>query len=249
MARPLHLNGIVTATPKHFQFVEGKNPKRQEGRTPQRIKEMGIRNVGVNTLYLSFNRGRDWVDVASGTSFGAEMDVDSFMAKTTFGQTYFTAIAAKHQGGAGSVDFTHYPKLEKNLVHSAYWRGEGDIRNTMGVPLGPGETITGFASAINFTRFYGSIFADQPLQLVLSFGNDEDHALPDPRYPDTEELQDLTDPADAHYDVVAQEVMSEGGAGEGFFCIIYGKWLKIEITNTGDEPVKVLRCFTRASVF
>jgi hypothetical protein len=118
-----------------------------------------------------------------------------------------------------------------------------DPLNRATEPLEPGKTVVAYHEAQNFTRFYGSIAADQPLEVVFSFSNDEvspsgdwvtDANLPELHY-DAEALKKAFDPA-------------KPGAG-GFLVTIYGRWLKVEIKNVGTKPAKDMRVIVRGSVF
>ena len=40
----------------------------------------------------------------------------------------------------------------------------------------------------------------------------------------------------------------QGPTGK-FFCTIFGRFLRVEIKNTGDAPTKVIRAYVRGSVF
>ena len=80
------------------------------------------------------------------------------------------------------MPFTHYPKLEENLFLSACWYGPDDPRNTMKDPLREYVVLHGVAQ--NFTRFYGTVFADVPLDLTFSFSNEERVVVPQPRQAD-----------------------------------------------------------------
>lgn len=190
------------------------------------------------------------------------------------------------------MPFTHYPKLEENLFLSACWYGENDPRNTIDQPLAPGaEGVVLHGVAQNFTRFYGTVAADQPLDVTFSFSNEErvlvtgwtavggistlrlgddpvlhqepmfDSALPKEireHYPvDERGLREVTDEDLGHlnYDGIALVSKFEPGAagkpsvGDKFLVTIYGRFMRVQITNRGTAPVKKLRVFVRASVF
>lgn len=55
---------------------------------PGRIGHISLRNTGVNTLWVSWN-GKDWFDVAAGTSYDEDIDIRTFHVKTLNGWTTF----------------------------------------------------------------------------------------------------------------------------------------------------------------
>jgi len=73
------------------------------------------------------------------------------------------------------MSFTHYPKLAEGsgLFGSVLWYGKGDPRNTLAKPLKPGESVSIYGSAVNFTRYLGTTYSDQPLEISFAFGNEE----------------------------------------------------------------------------
>jgi hypothetical protein len=91
---------------------------------------------------------------------------------------------------------------------------------------------------------YGSVFCDQPLEVVLSFSNDE--VAPDGDWVKDENLKEL------HYDAEALRQLydpkKQGPTGK-FFSTIYGRWLRIEVKNLGTAPTSEMRVFVRGSVF
>jgi len=65
-------------------------------RVPERIacpagKELNVRNVGMNTLWISLD-GHAEFDVASGTSFDARLEFDGFWVRTKFGSTKMVGV-------------------------------------------------------------------------------------------------------------------------------------------------------------
>lgn len=120
---------------------------------------------------------------------------------------------------------------------------EFDRLNRMEAPLEPGKSFVGYHEAQNFTRFYGSIASDQPLEVTFSFSNDEvaddgthvtDANLPGLHY-DAEALKKAYDPA-------------KPGQG-GYLVTIYGRWLKVEVKNVGKAATQMMRVVVRGSVF
>lgn len=111
-------------------------------------------------------------------------------------------------------------------------------------PIGPNESVVGYHDAQPFTRFYGTIACDQPLEVTLSFSNDDvdakgrvvgDSNVDTLRY-DGEGLKLLYDPK------------KQGPTGK-FFVTIYGRFLRAEVKNVGTAPTKELRAYVRGSVF
>jgi hypothetical protein len=151
--------------------------------------------------------------------------------------------------------FTHYPKLVSNLLLCWVQPAPPDNRgflsqprfrtiNHFTKPLEPAQSLMACHDAQNFTRLYGSIHCDQPLEVVLSFSNDE--VAPDGSWVRDEHLPAL------HYDAEALRQSydpSKQGATGKFFATIYGRWLCVEIKNFGKAPTEELRFFLRGSVF
>lgn len=74
------MQGEVVATPK-VEYHKFKTTTRQ----------VSIRNVGVNTLWMSFDK-ENWHDVACGTSYDERVRVDGFWYCTQTGRTHFVVI-------------------------------------------------------------------------------------------------------------------------------------------------------------
>ena len=129
----------------------------------------------------------------------------------------------------GKPDFLGRPFSELNLF-------EG--------PIEPGETVVGYHDAQPFTRFYGSVFSDQPLAVSLTFSNEEvdeeGHVVSDDNIDslnyDAVGLRQLYDPK-------KQDQTSK------IFTMIFGRWIRVEIKNVGDRETALLRVFIRGSVF
>lgn len=111
-------------------------------------------------------------------------------------------------------------------------------------PIEPGTSAFGYHDAQPFTRFYGSIASDQPLEVTISFSNDEvdpagsvigDGNIDKLHY-DAEALRQLYDPK------------KQGPTGK-YFSMIFGHWIRIEVKNVGEVPTKELRVYVRGSVF
>lgn len=153
------------------------------------------------------------------------------------------------------MPFTHYPKLAANVVFAWVQPAPPDkpgfldqprfsALNRFKKPLEAGQTVVGYQEAQNFTRFYGSIAADQKLEVTFTFSNDE--VGPDGTYVTDESLPSLNYDAESHkqlYDPVKQSATGK------FFVTILGRWLRVEVKNVGDVSTKILRVFVRGSVF
>jgi hypothetical protein len=153
------------------------------------------------------------------------------------------------------VPFTHYPKLAANVIFAWVQPPPPDKPGFLNQPrfaslnrfteaLAPGQVVVGYQEAQNFTRFYGSIAADQKLEVTFTFSNDEvgpdgspvtDDSLPLLNY-DAEALKQLYDPT------------KQGATGK-YFVTIFGRWLRVEVKNTGEKATEKLRVFVRGSVF
>ncbi len=153
------------------------------------------------------------------------------------------------------MPYTHYPKLSANVIFAWVQPAPPDKPNFLGhprfatlnrfkEPLEPGKSVVGFQEALNFTRFYGSIASDQSLEMTISFSNDE--VAPDGYWVTDGNIFELN--YDAEERRHQYDPKKQGATGK-FFAIIFGRWLKIEIKNTGDKPTEFLRVYVRGSVF
>lgn len=109
--------------------------------------------------------------------------------------------------------------------------------------LQPGASFVAYHSAQNFTRFYGSIAADQPLEVTFTFSNDE--VAPDGHYVTDENMSQLFYDAEALKKAYVPDKPQLGG----YLVTIYGRWLKVEVKNTGPKAVENMRVYVRGSVF
>ncbi len=111
-------------------------------------------------------------------------------------------------------------------------------------PIEPGKSVVAYQDAQNFTRFYGSIACDQPLEVTFSFSNEEVDGLGEP-------VSDETI-AHLHYDAEALKQLydptKQGPSGK-YFVTIFGRWLRVEVKNVGKATTQNLRVFVRGSVF
>lgn len=158
------------------------------------------------------------------------------------------------------MPLSHYPKTVENVVFAWVQPAPPDVPPTPGLPdfLGrlfseinrfrdpivPGEFVVGYHDAQPFTRFYGSVFCDQPLDISLTFSNDE--VASDGVVVNDDNLGGLN--YDAHglhqrYDPAKQEQTGK------LFSMIFGRWIRIEAKNIGDAQPKFLRLYLRGSVF
>lgn len=153
------------------------------------------------------------------------------------------------------MPFTHYPKLASNVIFAWVQPPPVDkpgflnqprfsLLNRFKKPLEPGETVVDYQEAQNFTRFYGSIAADQKLEVTFTFSNDE--VGPDGDYITDEMLPKLNYDAEALKQLY--EPTKQGATGK-YFVTIFGRWLRVEVKNAGDKPTEKLRVFVRGSVF
>jgi hypothetical protein len=108
----------------------------------------------------------------------------------------------------------------------------------------PGASVVAYHDAQPFTRFYGSAASDQPLEITISFSNDE--VSPGGHWVTDGNISEL------HYDAEAlrqiYDPTKQGPTGK-FFAMIFGRFLRVEIKNTGEDPTKELRVHVRGSVF
>ncbi len=153
------------------------------------------------------------------------------------------------------MPYTHYPKLSANIIAAWVQPAPPDAApflnlpqfsslNRFDFPLEPGQSSIVHHDGQNFTRFYGTIAADQPLEVTFSFSNEE--TAPDGRWVTDDNIDQL------HYDGEALRQLyspdKQGPSGK-YFVMIYGRWLRIEVKNVGKAPTKELRVFVRGSVF
>ena len=159
------------------------------------------------------------------------------------------------------MPLTHYPKNSDNLVFAWVQPAPPDRpvdesgpdflgrpyseMNRFREPIEPQGSVVAYHDAQPFTRFYGTIFADTPLEVTLSFSND-DVDLTDGRVVCDANIHKL------HYDGEALKQLydpeRQGPTGK-FFVTIFGRFLRVEVKNTGTVPTKQLRVFVRGSVF
>lgn len=166
--------------------------------------------------------------------------------------------------------FTHYPKLDAPLFAVLHYYGPDDPRNK-GKPPAVGESVVLYGHAVNFTRYYGSIFCSQPLVLSMDFASDLKVAPIDPDpvfqgrtfdlaldhsfrklFPVEDGLREITDEdlPGLNYDARTPEIKySPEQGGLKFFQIIYGTYLRLTLTHKGTEPITALRFACCCSVF
>jgi uncharacterized protein (DUF3820 family) len=116
--------------------------------------------------------------------------------------------------------------------------------NLLTKPLEPGDVVSAYHVAQPFTRFYGSLASDQPLEMTLAFSNEEVDVLGN--YVTDENITTLN--FDAEGLKQAYDPLRQGQTGK-FFSTIYGRYIRVEVKNVGKQPTKFLRAFIRGSVF
>lgn len=153
------------------------------------------------------------------------------------------------------MPFTHYPKLSANVIFAWVQPAPPDEPNFLNMPrfsrlnrftkpLEPGQVLVGYQEAQNFTRFYGSIACDQPLEVVFTFSNDE--VAPDGQWVTDDNIHKLNYDAEALKQIYDPSKQAQTGK---YFVTIYGRWLRVEVKPTGKVPTEFLRVFVRGSVF
>lgn len=153
------------------------------------------------------------------------------------------------------MGYTHYPKQVWNLIGAVRLPPPADKDNFLKLPrfstvnhgkdpIPPGETVVIYHEAQNFTRFTGTLFADQPFEFAIHFSNDvvddegdfvSDVNLSKLHY-DGEALRHLYDP-------------KKHSATCKYFVSTYGRWMRIEIKNVGTSPIEKMRVYVNGSVF
>lgn len=111
-------------------------------------------------------------------------------------------------------------------------------------PITPGESVFGYHDAQPFTRFYGSIACDQPLDVTLTFSNDEVD----------EEGHPVSDHniSQLHYDAWGDRKLYDPSKQDQtgkLMSMIFGRWIRVEAKNLGKEPPAFMRIYVRGSVF
>lgn len=158
------------------------------------------------------------------------------------------------------MPMTHYPKTAENLVFAWVQPSPPDVEPQEGLPdflgrpfselnrfdkpIDPNQVVVSYHDALPFTRFYGSISSDQPLEVTITFANDEVAA--DGKPVSDENIGSLNYDAEAlrqFYDPKKQ-----GPTGK-YFVTIFGHWIRVEIKNVGEKPTEMLRVYVRGSVF
>ena len=170
------------------------------------------------------------------------------------------AAVARLAGSEVVTPLTHYPKTAENLVFAWVQPAPPDVDPQEGLPdflgrrfsevnrfekaIEPNQIAVGYHDAQPFTRFYGSFASDQPLEITISFSNDDvavdgktvsDANIGKLNY-DAEALKQFYDPK------------KQGQTGK-FFSTIFGHWIRVEVKNVGEIPTEKLRIYVRGSVF
>lgn len=113
------------------------------------------------------------------------------------------------------MGFAHYPKLDDTVI----------ISSTK--PLKIGESFEGSHVASPYTRFYGTVYSDQPGTLYLEFSCEETPLCWD----------------------VCEEKRIEAGKGRGIFTLIYGRHLRVRFAHANDQDQKEFRLYICGSCF
>ena len=153
------------------------------------------------------------------------------------------------------MPFTHYPKNSFNLIFAwvqpvppdqdpFFGQPRFSSLNKFSEPLQPGQVVVAYHDAQPFTRFYGSVASDQPLEMSLAFSNEETDATG--LYVTDDNITTLNFDAEALRQ--AYDPKKQAATGK-WFATIYGRYLRVEVKNTGDKPTDFLRVFVRGSVF
>lgn len=158
------------------------------------------------------------------------------------------------------MPLTHYPKTAENLVFAWVQPTPPDVEPKEGLPdflgrlfsevnrfdkpIEPGQSVVGYHDAQPFTRFYGSIASDQPLEVAISFSNDE--VAPDGQSISDDNISKLSYDAEALRQLY--DPQKQGPTGK-YFVTIFGHWIRVEVKNTGEKPTEKLRVYVRGSVF
>ena len=117
-----------------------------------------------------------------------------------------------------------------------------NILNNLSEPLKPGEVLEWYHSVQSFSRIFGSLASDQPLEYWYYYSNDETSA--DGHWVTDDTIHTL------NWDITAKEgTYKPGDKSTGIFLIITGRWLKFRLKHNGTEPVTFLRAYTRGMVF
>lgn len=153
------------------------------------------------------------------------------------------------------MPFTHYPKNSFNLIFAwvqppppdrepFFGQPRFSSLNRFTAPLEPGQVVHAYHDAQPFTRFYGSVAADQPLEVSIAFSNEETDS--DGYYVNDDNIAAL------HYDAEALKQLydpaKQAQTGK-WFATIFGRYLRVEVKNVGTKPTSNLRVFVRGSVF
>jgi hypothetical protein len=76
---PMPSTPVASAKVQEHKFLSG-------------TRQVSLRNTGTNTLWISFDAGESWFDVACGTSWEDRVNVRSFLYCTQLGTTRFAVV-------------------------------------------------------------------------------------------------------------------------------------------------------------
>lgn len=158
------------------------------------------------------------------------------------------------------MPFSHYPKTVGNVVLAWVQPAPPDVEpdagrpdfigqpfselNSFKEPIEPGASVVGYHDAQPFTRFYGTVASDQPLEVIISFSNDEVDA--DGHWVTDDNVDTLNYDGEALRLAYDPDKPAQSGK---FFVTIYGRFLRVVVKNVGDHPTEELRVYVRGSVF
>lgn len=152
------------------------------------------------------------------------------------------------------MPFTYYPKNSHNLICAWVQPAPPDEAPFNGQPrfalfnrfekeLQPEQIVSAYHDAQAFTRFYGSIASDQPLELTLSFSNEE--TAKDGQYITDDNIVDLNFDAEALKQAYDPSQQAQTGL---YTSLVYGRYLRVDVKNIGYKPTGFMRVFVRGTV-
>jgi len=166
------------------------------------------------------------------------------------------------------MSFTHYPKTYENLVTAFQWppppvelvkykvwedtpEGEQEVErelphwNLLTKAVLSEDIHTCYIAAQPFTKFYGTLFSSQPLEVEFHFANNVVNAQGGPIV--DEDLPKLNYDGTALKFTYDKEDPKKNK--DAFMVIIHGSWLRVRFKHLGKDPIEELRLFVRGSVF
>ena len=158
------------------------------------------------------------------------------------------------------MPFSHYPKTVDNIIMAWVQPPPPNVPPQEGLPdfigrpfselnlckepIGSDKAVVGYHDAQPFTRLFGSIHCDRPLDVSLTFSNDEvdvnGHWITDDNIGS---LNYVAHGTRRLYDPAKQEQTGH------FFTMIFGRFVRVEVKNTGTDETTFIRIYVRGSVF